>query len=87
MRINPESVTIDERWRPKEFHKIRQEAIRQGFISEEQAAELADIVHRQNIGAYKKASYHASIAKKYLWDNHQPKLARPAFARSDACLP
>lgn len=76
MRINPESVTIDERWRRKEFHELRQNALAQGSISEKEASRLAAVVRTQNFNTYKKASYHASLAKKYLWDNHQPRLAR-----------
>lgn len=87
MRINPESVTIDERWRPKEFHEIRQRALTSGNISEEDAAQLAAIVRCQSFGAYKKASYHASIAKKYLWDNHQPRLARQHLRAVMAAYP
>jgi hypothetical protein len=76
MRINPESVTIDERWRRKEFHELRQRALEHGHISEKDASRLAAVVRTQNSDEYKKASYHASLAKKYLWDNYRPRLAR-----------
>jgi glycosyltransferase involved in cell wall biosynthesis len=76
VRINPESVTIDERWRPQEFHEIRRRALEQEEISDEDARRLREILRTQNFSAYKTASYHAYVAKKYLWDNHQPGLAR-----------
>jgi glycosyltransferase involved in cell wall biosynthesis len=76
MRINPESVTIDEKWRPKEFHDIRLRSLKAGRVSPEDAQRLATIIQSQDFGAYKQASYYAFIAKKYLWDNPQPRLAR-----------
>jgi hypothetical protein len=76
MRINPESVTIDERWRPKEFHDIRLRSLKQGKVTPEDAARLIAIIKAQDFGAYKQASYYAFVAKKYLWDNPEPALAR-----------
>lgn len=75
-RINPESVTIDERWRPTEFHELRLRSLKQGFVTNADASRLAAIVRAQSFTGYKEASYHAFVAKKYLWSNPQPKLAR-----------
>jgi hypothetical protein len=75
-RINPESVTIDERWRPAEFHDLRLRSLKQGYVTNEDASRLAAIVRAQSFSGYKEASYHAFVAKKYLWSNPQPKLAR-----------
>jgi glycosyltransferase involved in cell wall biosynthesis len=76
VRLNPESATSDERWHPKEFHDIRQRALEQQRVSDEDATRLPDILRSLGGARYKLASYHAYVAKKYLWDNHQPGLAR-----------
>jgi glycosyltransferase involved in cell wall biosynthesis len=76
MRINPESVTIDEKWRPRGFHEIRLRSLRQGHVSAQDAQRLKEIVGGQDFSSYKQASYHAFVAKKLLWNNPQPQLAR-----------
>ena len=75
-RFNPESVTIDEKWRGKRFIEIRRKAIQDGYVTEEDGRELKEIISSQNFGAYRKASYYALVGKKYLWDNPDSKLAR-----------
>ncbi len=81
-RFNPESVTIDEKWRGKRFIEIRKKAIYDGFVSEEDGQELQEIIRSQNFGAYRKASYYALVGKKYLWDNPDSALARKNLAEA-----
>ena len=81
MRINPESVTIDERWRPAAFHEARMRSLKAGVVSAEDYETIMAIVKGQDFSGYKKASYHAFVAKKYLWDNPQPALARRHLAK------
>ena len=76
MRLNPESVTIDERWRGKEFKDIRVKSLRNGYVTEEDARRLQEIIESQNFGSYKKASYYAMVGKKHLWDNTDSAKAR-----------
>lgn len=76
MRFNPESVTIDEKWRGKRFMEIRKRSIINGYVTEEDARELKQIVSSQNFSHYKQASYYSMIAKKYLWNNPDAGQAR-----------
>lgn len=80
MRLNPDSVTIDERWRGKEFKDIRVKSLRNGYVTEEDAQRLKEIIESQNFGSYKKASYYAMVGKKHLWDNTDSAKARANLA-------
>jgi glycosyltransferase involved in cell wall biosynthesis len=79
VRFNPESVTIDEKWRGKEFIAIRRRSIHNGFLADEDAVVLRKLISSQNLGEYKQASYYAMVGKKYLWDNPDSALARKNF--------
>ena len=76
VRLSPESVSIDEKWRTKRFREIKAGAIRRGVITEQEGIELLGILKEQNNARIKEGSYYALLGKKYLWDNHQPGKAR-----------
>jgi len=76
VRLNPESVTIDEKWCPREFRQIKYTALQKMCISEEQGNELYRIAHEQYRPEVKEGAYYALLAKKFLWNNHQPIKAR-----------
>ena len=76
VRLNPDSVTIDEKWRCKRFHKIKEGALAQENIMEAEGNELLAILKEQDIQKIKEGSYYALLSKKYLWNNYQPKKAR-----------
>lgn len=76
VRLHPASITIDEKWRDKRFSELKRIALHNGFISEKDGDELLSIIRRQDISKIKQGSYYALLAKKYLWDNHQPSKAR-----------
>ncbi|HTS43351.1 MAG TPA: glycosyltransferase [Puia sp.] len=77
VRLNPESVTVDEKLRGKRFNKLKKEMIfGSKGITEEQERELINILKNQNFGDFKHHSYHVLVAKKYLWNNHDPAKAR-----------
>ena len=76
VRLNPESVSIDEKWRTKRFREIKSDAIRKGNISEAEGKELLGILKEQNNAKIKEGAYYSLLGKKYLWNNHQPKKAR-----------
>lgn len=82
VRFNPDSVTIDEKWRGRRFRVLKRKIIAQGFVTEAEGKELQDIIRRQNVQHIKKASYHALCGKKYLLNNHQPRKARTQLATS-----
>lgn len=76
VRFNPESVTVDEKWRGPDFARIKLRSIRRGFVTPEDAEGLRMIVRGQDLRAFKEASYYSMMGKKYLWNVHDPKLAR-----------
>ena len=76
VRLNPESVTVDEKLRGKRFGLLKKEMLFTPVISKEQEAELLEILERQNFMRFKNYSYNILIAKKYLWTNYQPEKAR-----------
>ncbi|RYY83342.1 MAG: glycosyltransferase [Chitinophagaceae bacterium] len=87
VRLNVASVTIDERWRPRSFRRIKAEALRAGRISTDDASRLATIIHAQSNGAVKEGAYHALLGKKYLWNNYDPGKARASLRRALSCNP
>ncbi len=76
VRLNPDSISIDERWRTKRFLEIKSGAIQKGNITPEEGKELLDILNEQNNRKIKEGSYYSLLGKKYLWNNHQPQKAR-----------
>lgn len=76
VRFNPDSVTIDEKWRGREFIDLKQRSIKNGEVSDEDLKLLKTILANQNFTEYKKASYHGMLGKKFLWNQHNPKKAR-----------
>ncbi len=76
VRLNPESITIDKRWRSRDFLAIKKRSIVNGFVSDEDAATLKTLMSIQPSKQYKQASYYAMVAKKYLWGNPNSGLAR-----------
>ncbi|MBS1773275.1 MAG: glycosyltransferase [Bacteroidetes bacterium] len=81
-RFNPESVTIDEKWRGETFIQIRRKALQSGSVSDEDAKRLKELISSQNLSEYKQASYYAMVGKKYLWNNPNGKKARQHFAEA-----
>lgn len=76
VRLNPESISIDEKWRTKRYHEIKSRSIQRGNMTEQEGVELLGILKEQNNTRIKEGSYHLLLGKKYLWDNHQPVKAR-----------
>ena len=76
VRFNPASVTIDEKWRGKEFAAMKERSIANGDISDTDYEFLVKTLKEQDFSEYKKASYHSMLGKKFLWNQHRPKVAR-----------
>lgn len=76
VRLNPESVTIDEKWCTREFRHIKYAALQKASITEAQGNELQRIAKAQYRPEIKQGAYYALLAKKFLWNNHQPAKAR-----------
>jgi hypothetical protein len=83
VRLNPESLSIDEKLRGKRFIRLKKQILFESkAITTKQEQELLRILERQNSPAFKKYSYHILIAKKYLWNNYQPATARQHLWRA-----
>jgi hypothetical protein len=76
VRLNPGSVTMDEKWRGRRFRSLKRETIKSGVITKEQEKELLDIIRSQDTGRMKAGAYYALCAKKFLSDSYSPRSAR-----------
>ncbi|MBL7703104.1 MAG: glycosyltransferase [Ferruginibacter sp.] len=76
VRLNPESISIDEKWRTKRFREIKSQSINSGNVTKQEGIELQTILKKQNNPRIKEGAYYSLLGKKYLWNNHQPKKAR-----------
>jgi glycosyltransferase involved in cell wall biosynthesis len=87
VRFNPDSVTIDEKWRGRAFLKLKRDSIARGHLTEAEETLLRSILERQNFSAYKQAAYFSMIGKKFLWNQHQPAKARAHFRKAIRVVP
>ena len=76
VRLNPGSISIDEKWRTRRFREIKSQSIRRGKLTMQEGEELLGILKKQNNPVVKEGSYYSLLGKKYLWNNHQPQKAR-----------
>ncbi|HMK27963.1 MAG TPA: glycosyltransferase family A protein [Chitinophagaceae bacterium] len=82
VRFNPNSATIDEKWRGHRFRKLKRNIIRRGIITKEEGEELQAIIKNQDGQKFKEGAYYALCGKKFLLDNHQPAKARSHLAKA-----
>jgi len=82
VRINPHSVTIDERWRGRRFRQLKQGILERGTITKEEGDELLNIIVRQDNKKIKEGAYNALCGKKLLSENYRPARARWHVTRS-----
>ena len=76
VRLNPGSITMDERKRPRIFHEIKNKALRTGHITPEEGNRLLALIREQNNSKSKEGAYYSLLAKKFLWNNYDPAKAR-----------
>jgi glycosyltransferase involved in cell wall biosynthesis len=76
VRFSPGSVTMDETCRSAAYLSIKYEALRHGTLSPEQGQRLQDLIRDEEVSGARKGAYHVLLAKKYLWNNAQPRKAR-----------
>jgi glycosyltransferase involved in cell wall biosynthesis len=76
VRINPKSLTIDERKRSRYFRTIKARTLKQQRISIQDGNRLSESIHMQNNPAAKEGAYYSLLAKKFLWNNYDPLKAR-----------
>ena len=84
VRLNPDSITIDENWRPRKFHIIKNKVLQKESITEDEGRQLQHILESQNTREIKEGAYHALLAKKFLWNNYEPLKARAHLKKSIA---
>ncbi len=88
VRLNPESVTVDEKLRGKRFAILKKEMLfGNGLITEAQEQELLSILQKQDFVRFKNYSYNILVAKKYLWNNYQPAKARKSVWQAISLKP
>lgn len=76
VRLNPGSVTIDERWRTRKFREIKYTSLKTKSITEAEGKELKAITIKQRHVKIKEGAYYALCGKKFLVNNYQPQKAR-----------
>ncbi len=82
VRLNPGSLTIDERKRPKEFRLIKKRALQEGRLSAADGQRLGVLMQQQGDRNTKEGAYYTLLAKKYLWNNHDPVKARQCVKKA-----
>lgn len=87
VRFNPDSVTIDEKWRGEQFIALKQRSIQTNSVSDEDLVLLKEILASQNFNEYKSAAYYSMIGKKYLWNKYDPKQSRKNLKKAISFMP
>ena len=76
VRLNPESITIDERWRTRKFRNIKYTTLKKRSITAADSIKLQSISEKQYSPKIKEGAYYALCGKKFLVNNYQPQKAR-----------
>ncbi len=76
VRLNPNSITIDEKWRTRQFRDIKYTTLKKRSITAAQGNKLHEIGKKQHSPKIREGAYYALLAKKFLWNNYQPAKAR-----------
>ncbi len=76
VRLNPESITIDEKWQSKKFLDIKYTSLKTRKITAEEGEVLQQISGKSHLNKVKEGAYYALCSKKYLLNNYQPQKAR-----------
>ncbi|MDF2433896.1 MAG: hypothetical protein JWP44_3527 [Mucilaginibacter sp.] len=87
VRLNPESVTIDEKWRTREFRSIKYSTLKSRSITATEGNKLSKIGGRQFSPQIKEGAYYALCGKKFLLNNYQPEKARLNMSRAISLHP
>jgi len=82
VRLNPESITIDEKWRTRAFRAIKYSTLKKRNITAAEGDELYQIGRKQYSPKIKHGAYYALCGKKFLLNNYQPEKARMNMARA-----
>ncbi len=87
VRLNPESITIDEKWHSRKFRSIKYSTLRKRSITEAEGIELYQISGKHHSPKVKEGAYYALCGKKFLLNNYQPEKARMNVVRAISLHP
>jgi glycosyltransferase involved in cell wall biosynthesis len=87
VRLNPESITIDEKWRTRKFRDIKYSSLKRRTITAAEGDELHEIGKQQYSPKIKEGAYYALCGKKFLLNNYQPEKARLHVAKAISAHP
>jgi len=87
VRLNPESVTIDEKWHSRKFLSIKYETLKKRSITEAEGLALYQISGKHHSPQIKEGAYYALCGKKFLLNNYQPEKARTHMVRAISLQP
>lgn len=82
VRLNPESITIDEKWHSRKFRSIKYSTLKKRSITEAEGNELYQISGKNHSSKVKEGAYYALCGKKFLLNNYQPEKARMNVVRA-----
>ena len=87
VRLNPESITIDERWHSKRFLSIKYDTLKNRRITEAEGEELLTASIKQHSAKMKEGAYYAMCGKKFLLNNYQPVRSRTYMVKAISLHP
>ena len=87
VRLNPESITIDEKWRTRKFRAIKYATLKSKNITAAEGNELSQIGGKQYSPKIKQGAYYALCGKKFLLNNYQPGKARMNMVKAISLHP
>ena len=87
VRLNPESITIDEKWHTRKFRSIKNSSLKKRSITEAEGIELYQISGINHSPKTKQGAYYALCGKKFLLNNYQPERARANVTKAISLHP
>lgn len=87
VRLNPGSVTIDEKWHSRRFREIKTTTLKTRVISKADGIALRRLAEKQHTPKTKDGAYYALCAKKFLVNNYRPGKARENIRKAIGLRP
>jgi len=87
VRLNPGSISIDEKWHTRKFRSIKYSTLKKCSITEAEGHELYQISGKHYSPKIKEGAYYALCCKKFLLNNYQPEKARSNVIRAISLYP
>ncbi len=87
VRLNPESITIDEKWHSRKFRTIKYTTLKNRSITGTEGQQLYQVTKKHVSPKIKQGAYYALCGKKFLLNNYQPEKARVNMGRAISAYP